>query len=92
MSFLKDFNNSNIDEAMRKLYSLAAGTEESEKVMGVIIETNMDSLAHAERESIELKSAVSSYSWIPILVAGIGLGLYFASAAVVSIGNIVNLI
>lgn len=85
MSFLADFGNQNVEETMRTLYSLAVGTGgEKQKVMGVIIESNIIHLSRSEEESLEDKMSYSMIiDYLPSLVAtGVLMGYMLVIMAV----------
>ena len=86
MSFLADFKNPNISETMRTLYSLSVGTGgEKQKVMGVIIESNIVHLSNAEKKSIEDKGSYSGFlEALPVFVASGALMLYMIALMTVS--------
>jgi len=72
MSFLKGFNNQNINEIMHKLYSLAVGANRDSEVLDVVIEKNIKNLEKSEQDSMMLKDSIKSFTWIPFLCAGFG--------------------
>ena len=92
MSFLKDFNNQNIDEIMHKLYSLAVGANRDSEVLDVVIEKNIKLLEKAERDSMLLQDSMKSFTWIPFLCAGFGCMGYLVIAITTAIGGIIDLI
>ena len=92
MSFLKDFNNQNIDEIMHKLYSLAVGANRDSEVLDVVIEKNIKYLEKSERDSMLFKDSVKSFTWIPFLCAGFGCMGYLVIAIMTAIGGIIDLI
>lgn len=92
MSFFKDYNIQEIDEVMRKFYSMAVGANRNKDVMDNLIETHMGNLANAEKRSLEIKSSVVSHTWIPLICVCGGMLLYFAMAVIISIGGIIDMI
>ena len=86
MSFLADFGSQGIEETMRTLYSLAVGTGgEKQKVMGVIIESNMIHLSRAEEQSLEERMSRSVFlEYLPSLEAtGVLMGYMVVIMSVV---------
>lgn len=92
MSFLRDFDNQNINEIMHKLYSLAVGTNRDREVLGVIMEKNIKNLEKSERDSMMLKDSMKSFIWVPFLCAGFGCMGYLVIAIMTSINGIIHLI
>ena len=91
LSFFADFNNLDIEEAMRKLYALSIGTGGNGDVMGVIIKSNMTILEQAERERLQIKGEINISGMLPILVIGFGFIAYIAMMFVDVISNLLKM-
>lgn len=92
MSFLRGFNNQQMNEIMHKLYSLAVGANRDSEVLDVVMEKNIKNLEKSERDSMLLKDSMKSFTWIPFLCTGFGCMGYLVIAIMTSINGIVDLI
>lgn len=73
LSFLADFGIQNIEDTMRTLYSLSVGTGgDKTEAMGVIIDSNINLLAQAEKAAIEEKGSYSDFIETLPVFAGCG--------------------
>lgn len=75
-SFFADYNNLDIEEAMRKLYALSIGNGGNGDVMSVIIESNLVILEQAEKERLHIKGSINISGMVPILIVGGGFLMY----------------
>lgn len=92
MSFVRDFGNQNINEIMHKLYSLAVGTNRDSEVLDVVIEKNIKNLEKYERDTMQFKDNMKSFTWIPFLCVGAGCMAYLVIAIITSVGGIIDMI
>lgn len=90
-SFFADFNNLDIEEAMRKLYALSIGNGGNGDVMSVIIETNMVVLEQAEKERLHIKGGINISGMIPILIIGFGFIMYIAMMFIDVINKLIGM-
>lgn len=88
-SFFADFNNLDIEEAMRKLYALSIGNGGNGDVMSVIIETNMVVLEQAEKERLNIKGSINISGMVPILIIAFGFLMYIVAMFVDVISELV---
>ena len=91
LSFFADFNNLDIEEAMRKLYALSIGTGGNGDVMEVIIKSNMSILESAEREKLHIKGQINISGMLPILIIGFGFIAYIAAMFVDVINELLKM-
>lgn len=88
-SFLAEYQLPQVEMNMRKLYALSVGADQQEESISFMIESNMDSLMHAEEKSYELKGDLSSlFQFLPLLVVSIGMLIYCAAIILVSLSRI----
>ena len=90
-SFFADFNNLDIEEAMRKLYALSIGNGGNGDVMSVIIETNMAVLEQAEKERLNIRGSINISSMVPVLIIGFGFLMYIVAMFVDVISELILL-
>ena len=92
VSFLGPLGDQNSNEMMRKLYSLAIGTNRDSEVLDVVMEKNIRRLEKAERDSMMFQDSVKSFLWIPFLCMGFACIGYLVIAITTTITAIIQMI
>ena len=92
VSFLGTLGDQNSSEMMRKLYSLAIGTNRDSEVLDVVMEKNIRRLEKSERDSMMFQDSVKSFLWIPFLCMGFACIGYLVIAITTTITEIIQMI
>lgn len=88
-SFLAEHELSQVEMNMRKLYALSTGADQKEESINFMIESNMDSLMHAEEKSYEIKGGITTlFQFLPLFVVSLGMLIYCVAIIVVSLSHI----
>lgn len=90
VSFLGSLGNQDTKEMMRRLYSLAIGTNRDSEVLDVVVEKNIQRLEIAERNSMIFQDTMKSFLWIPFLCMGFACIGYLVIAITTTITEIIQ--
>ncbi len=91
-SFLSEYNLPQVEMNMRKLYALSIGIEPQEESVSFLIETNLNSLMHAEEKSYEQKGGASLLlPHLPLFVVSFAMLLYCVAIIMISLSHISRL-